>query len=142
MQKESLLYNYIELFAFICSKKEIEEDKLKVLNIKAKCLYAKTNPKEALDLQMEINASKAFLEKCDQLCRELGEKYKNFAMSLSNANCIIFSSLFFEGKNPKHVALELGVSIDHIYKKKTEFAKLIAKHLEGIDITKEFSSIN
>ena len=29
-QKETLLYNYVDLFAFICTKKEIEEDKLKV----------------------------------------------------------------------------------------------------------------
>ena len=95
-QKETLLYNYVDLFAFICSKKEIEKDKLKVLNIKAKCLYAKTNPDEALNLQFEIQASKAFLERCDKLCEELGEKYKQLALSLSNANCVLFSMLFFE----------------------------------------------
>ena len=137
MQKETLLNNYVELFAFICTKKEIEQDKLKVLEVKAKCLYAKTNPKEALDLQMEIQASKAFLIRCDQLCMELGEKYKNFALSLSNANCVLFSALFFEGKTPKQISLEMDVSLDHVYKKKCEFTKLLSERLKGCDISKQ-----
>lgn len=141
-QKETLLYNYVELFAFICSKKEIEEDKLKILNIKAKCLYAKTNPEEALNLQLEIQASKAFLERCDQYCIELGDKYKRLAMSLSNPNCILFSMLFFEGKAPKTIALELGVSVDHVYKKKCEFMKMIAEKIDGIKLEKEIVGKN
>lgn len=141
-QKENLLYNYVDLFAFICSKKEIEMDKLKVLNIKAKCLYAKTNPEEALNLQFEIQASRAFLERCDKLCEELGDKYKKLALSLSNPNCVLFSMIFFEGKSPKEIALQLGVSVDHVYKKKCEFMKLIADKLEGYNIQKELNENN
>ncbi len=128
-QKETLLYNYVDLFAFICTKKEIEEDKLKVLEIKAKCLYAKTNPEESVDLQAEIRASKAFLERCDKLCIELGDKYKKLALSLSNANCMLFSAIFFEGKTPKQAALEFGVSLDYVYKKKAEFQRMIIKRI-------------
>lgn len=138
----TLLNNYIDLFAFICTKVEIEKDKLRVLEVKAKCLYAKTNPKEAYDLQVEIQASKSFIERCNDLCMELGEKYKSLALSLSNANCVIFSALFFEGKPPKQIAIEMGVSLDHVYKKKTEFNKLLSEKLKGHDIAKAFSTDN
>ncbi len=130
-QKETLLYNYVDLFAFICTKKEIEQDKLKVLEIKAKCLYARTNPEEAVDLQAEIRASKAFLERCELLCIELGDKYKRLALSLSNGNCLIFSALFFEGKTPKQVSLEMDLSLDYVYKKKAEFQKMIAEKINN-----------
>ena len=133
-QKETLLYNYVDLFAFICTKKEVEEDKLKVLEIKAKCLYAKTNPEEAVDLQAEIRDSKSFLERCDKLCIELGDKYKKLALSLSNANCMLFSAIFFEGKTPKQIALEFGLNMDYVYKKKSEFQKLIAQRIQEPDI--------
>lgn len=133
-QEETLLYNYVDLFAFICSKKEIEEDKLKVLEVKAKCLYVPSNREEALNLQLEIQASKAFLERLDGLLQEMGDKYKRLALSFNNSDCAIFASIFLEGKTAKQIALESGLSTDYIYKKKVEFSKMIAEKLKGYNL--------
>lgn len=132
----SLMANYVDLFAFICTKREIEADKLKVLETKAKCLYAKTNKEEALNLQFEIRASKAFLDRCGAFCLEIGEKYKRLALTFSNPDCVIFSLLFFEGKSPKATALELGFSTEYIYKKKCLFTKMISEKLGDYKIPK------
>lgn len=129
-QEETLLNNYVDLFAFICSKEEIEKDKLKILEIKAKCLYAKTNKEEAINLQMEIQASKSFLERCKAYCMEIGEKYKRLALSFNNADCILFVNLFLEGKQPKKVSIELGLTPEYVYKKKSIFSKMIEERLK------------
>lgn len=135
-QEETLLNNYVDLFAFICSKKEIEEDKLKLLEIKAKCLYVKTNKEEALNLQMEIQASRAFLQRVEEFILDVGDKYKKLALSFNNSDCMLFSCIFLEGKTPKQVSLELGVSQDYVYKKKVEFSKMVAEKLKDYDFKK------
>ena len=86
MKKESLLANYVELFAFICTKREIEQDKLKVLEIIASIdnkidkkfpNYKDTIKEKSSNLKGKIAV--LYLETTNEFCEKVGEDTCNTA---------------------------------------------------------------